>query len=156
MERQARLSDQRFHGYPDPTGQVAQGRVGPMLACLRRFPPVVGLVVGAYGEVSESVAGLQSHLATVRASAVWGAMGFRSEAEARGVFVARLRRRWGVLAFLAGARCRVSRAAHVFHSHAGSTLGVGGMLHDTDSWAELSYDEPVYGRPGPRGDVHAR
>ena len=65
-----------------------------MLAALRAWDPVVGLVVGSYQGCSEELHALAREVAEERARTEWRQMGARSgsEHEALGIFV---HRRWG-------------------------------------------------------------
>ena len=65
--------------YPPARQQREQHLVGPVLAALRAYPPVVGLVVGSYQGTSASVEALAREAAEARASASWRLMGARSE-----------------------------------------------------------------------------
>ena len=107
----ARRIDQDHSGVP--ADAVREGRVpaGPVLALLRTFAPVGGLVFGGYAEASPAVHSLHRE-AVRRASAGWRALGCRSEAEARSVLAHMFARDWGLGAARAAAHpcARVLRA----------------------------------------------
>ena len=56
----------------------------PLLAALRAWDPVVGLVVGSYQGCSEELHALAREVAEERARTEWRQMGARSEHEALG------------------------------------------------------------------------
>ena len=97
-ERAARRLDRRHHGV-DPDA-VVRGAVppGPILARLRSFPPVRGLVWGDCAEASPAVHELLTHAAATGAERLWRRMGCRSRAEALSFLTSQLRRTWGVSA----------------------------------------------------------
>ena len=97
-ERHATALDARF-------GR-ADGAVASRLAALG---PIRGLVFGAYGEVSEDVAILISEAADCLARHFWRADGARTEAEARGFWMQRLRRRVSCLVAISYARYLLHR-----------------------------------------------
>ena len=85
-------------GYPEPQEQVRdhlEYLVGPVLAALRTWEPVVGLVVGSYQGSSAAVHTLARESAEKSAKDKWRVMGQRDEAEALGIFMHDVRRRWG-------------------------------------------------------------
>ena len=95
---------------PHPRGHgVAAGAVGPVEQRLRSFPRTHGLAFGGHGECSGAVDALRRRVAQGQAAARWRTMGARSEAEARGVLLGRLRQRWGVTACRAQAEHRLRR-----------------------------------------------
>ena len=100
--------DATHHGVAreDPRG-------GPILAALRAWPPVLGLVFGAFGEASSGVEELALEIAARRAAADWRRMGAREEAEAKGFILAQLRRRWGRCAVRERARMLLARLPQV-------------------------------------------
>ena len=53
------------------TGQVRDHLIGPMLAVLRTWDPVLGLVVGSYQGSSEAVHALAREAAEARARTQW-------------------------------------------------------------------------------------
>ena len=55
---------------------------------------VQGLVVGSYGDTSAAVDALAGEAADDMAGRHWRLMGARSQAEARGIFMQYVRRRW--------------------------------------------------------------
>ena len=91
--------------YPPARQQREQHLVGPVLAALRAYPPVVGLVVGSYQGTSASVEALAREAAEARASASWRLMGARSESEAVGIFMQDVYRRWGSCFWRTWVRC---------------------------------------------------
>ena len=90
----------RDHSQPGTT--PVQGR-------LEEFGTVRALVFGSYAEGSSDVHHLVDALARVRARRSWRLMGARTEAEARGFFVAGLRRYVGVFVAREMARHRLHR-----------------------------------------------
>ena len=60
--------------------------VGPVLAALRAWDPVLGLVVGSYQGCSEALHGLAREAAKATATAKWRQMGVRSVHEALGIY----------------------------------------------------------------------
>ena len=91
--------------YPGVREQVQRHLVGPVLAALRAWDPVVGLVVGSYQGCSEALHVLAREVAEARARTEWRQMGARSEHEALGRDL-RARR-----AACSGGRGRASSAA---------------------------------------------
>lgn len=75
-----------------------------MLAALRAWDPVVGLVVGSYQGCSEELHALAREVAEERARTEWRQMGARSEHEALGIFVHDVHRRWGSVFWRSWAR----------------------------------------------------
>ena len=73
--------------YPGVREQVQRHLVGPVLAALQAWDPVVGLVVGSYQGCSEGLHTLAREVAEERARTEWRRMGARSEHEALGIFV---------------------------------------------------------------------
>jgi hypothetical protein len=61
--------------------------VGPVLAALRAWDPVLGLVVGSYQGCSEALHGLAREAAKATATAKWRQMGVRSVHEALGIYL---------------------------------------------------------------------
>ena len=89
------------------------GRTDAVLSTLRSFGTVRSAVWGGYAEASDDVHQLLDEAATAAAQHLWRYMGARSAAEARGYFVGRLVRSWGVNAARAFARHRLSRTCLV-------------------------------------------
>ena len=79
--------------YPGVREQVRRHLVGPVLAALQAWDPVVGLVVGSYQGCSEGLHALAREVAEERARTEWRQMGARSEHEALGIFVHDVHRR---------------------------------------------------------------
>ena len=90
----------------------------PILDRLRSFTRVRGLVFGQYGEASTDVHSLLSLAADGHASQRWRELGCRSREEARGIFVALLRRRLGCFVVREFARHRLRRLPYVGATHA--------------------------------------
>ena len=90
--------------YPGVREQVQRHLVGPVLAALRAWDPVVGLVVGSYQGCSEGLHALAREVAEERARTEWRRMGARSEHEALGIFVHDVHRRWGSVFWRSWAR----------------------------------------------------
>ena len=90
--------------YPGVREQGRQHLVGPVLAALRAWDPVVGLVVGSYQGCSEELHALAREVAEERARTEWRQMGARSEHEALGIFVHDVHRRWGSVFWRSWAR----------------------------------------------------
>ena len=96
--------------YPGVREQGRRHLVGPVLAALRAWDPVVGLVVGSYQGCSEELHALAREVAEERARTEWRQMGARSEHEALGIFVHDVHRRWGSVFWRSWARV-ISAAA---------------------------------------------
>ena len=92
--------------YPGVREQVQGHLVGPVLAALRAWDPVLGLVVGSYQGCREALHGLAREAAKAKATAKWRQMGVRSVHEALGIYTHDVHRRWGSVSWLAvvGAR----------------------------------------------------
>ena len=90
--------------YPGVREQGRRHLVGPVLAALRAWDPVVGLVVGSYQGCSEELHALAREVAEERARTEWRQMGARSEHEALGIFVHDVHRRWGSVFWRSWAR----------------------------------------------------
>ena len=95
--------------YPGVREQVQRHLVGPVLAALQAWDPVVGLVVGSYQGCSEGLHALAREVAEERARTEWRQMDARSEHEALGIFVHDVHRRWGSVC--SGGRGRASSVA---------------------------------------------
>ena len=67
--------------------QVREHLVGPVLAALQNWDPVIGLVAGSYQGCSEALHSLAREAAEARARSEWRRMGAWSEHEALGVFM---------------------------------------------------------------------
>jgi len=78
--------------------------VGPVLAALRAWDPVLGLVVGSYQGCSEALHGLAREAAKEKATAKWRQMGVRSVHEALGIYTHDVHRRWGSVFWRSWAR----------------------------------------------------
>ena len=74
-ETSAKRLDQQHHSSDDASG--------PVLAALRGYPPVRGLVVGAYGEASADVHALLKLTAAKKAETAFKEMGSRTPIEAQ-------------------------------------------------------------------------
>jgi len=83
-----------------------------VLAALRAWDPVLGLVVGSYQGCSEALHGLAREAATATATAKWRQMGVRSVHEALGIYTHDVHRKCTAagVAF-SGGRGRASSAA---------------------------------------------
>ena len=97
--------------YPGVREQVQRHLVGPVLAALQAWDPVVGLVVGSYQGCSEGLHALAREVAEERARTEWRRMGARSEHAALGIFVHDVHRRWGSVFWRSWARGRLPAAA---------------------------------------------
>ena len=84
-----------------------------VLTRLRSFTPARGLVFGNYAEVSSDVHYLLDSCAERLAAASWRLLGSRSQEEARGLHVARLRQRLGLFVAREFARVRLRRLPFV-------------------------------------------
>ena len=80
---------------------------------LRYFGDVRGVVVGAYSEASRDVHNVLEAAADKIAERGWRAIGARTQEEARGFYIALVRRRMGLAAARAMARHRLSRVPWV-------------------------------------------
>ena len=90
--------------YPGVREQVQGHLVGPVLAALRAWDPVLGLVVGSYQGCSEALHGLAREAAKAKATAKWRQMGVRSVHEALGIYTHDVHRRWGSVFWRSWAR----------------------------------------------------
>ena len=90
--------------YPGVRDQVREHLVGPVLAALQNWDPVIGLVAGSYQGCSEALHSLAREAAEARARSEWRRMGARSEHEALGVFMHDVHRRWGSVLWRSWAR----------------------------------------------------
>ena len=90
----------------------------PVLARLRTFTRVRGLVFGNYAEMSPDVHSLLSIAAEAAAQHRWQGMGARSAEEARSFIVSALRRRLGCFVAREFARYRLRRLPYVGASRA--------------------------------------
>ena len=106
--------------YPSLQEQEERGLDGPVYRAFRAAVGeadggvVQGLVVGSYGDTSAAVDALAGEAADDMAGRHWRLMGARSQAEARGIFMQYVRRRWSATFTGAhGARCctRACRAS---------------------------------------------
>ncbi len=127
-ERKARALDRLHYG-------VAAPAVGRVLTALRVFPPVRGLVFGAYGEASADVHTLLQACATSAAGRSWAKMGARSAVEAQGFFASSLRRRWGIVAVREYARLRLNRLCYVGAVVGGRSAQLSSAPRDADGAA---------------------
>ena len=144
-ERDARSVDSKFCGTQD-------GDDGPVLLRLRSFGPIVGLVVGHFGEWS---AGLHRLLtaaaddAAPRMRAWWGA---RTDRDSRGRSAWYFRREVAWAGLNANARLKLERAEFVgwdARSAAARRAGRAGSEHarrERCAWASAAFDVP---RGGP-------
>ena len=86
--------------YPSLQEQEERGLDGPVYRAFRAAVGeadggvVQGLVVGSYGDTSAAVDALAGEAADDMAGRHWRLMGARSQAEARGIFMQYVRRRW--------------------------------------------------------------
>lgn len=64
--------------------RLVEVHAGPVLAALRRYPAVRGLVFGPYNNASPEVLEYAKHIATVGTARDWRKIGARDAAEARG------------------------------------------------------------------------
>ena len=146
----ARHADARFHaGRP--------GTAGPVETRLGEYPPVHGLVFGAYGEWSSGVEQLLHQTCAGIADRRWRAMAARSRQEALGIVTAQVRCRWGIAACRAQADLTIRRITWVGapregpRRHAGATAAEleaveaicldhleGGGVHGGPEWARTT------------------
>ena len=80
--------------YPAVREQQRLGLVGPVLAALRGYPQVQGLVVGSWQGSSAGVHALAREAAEAQAASHWRLMGARSESEALGIYTSVVQARW--------------------------------------------------------------
>ena len=102
-ETSAKRLDHQHHSSDD----------GPVLAALRGYPPVRGLVVGAYGEASADVHALLKLTAAKKAETAFKEMGSRTPIEAEATLTLSLRRHWGLTFVREYARMRLARVCFV-------------------------------------------
>ena len=115
-EGHARRIDARH----SPAGQT------PVAQRLRELGDIRGLVFGQYAEASADVHGLLSAAADGMAERWWRLYGARTQAEARSVFIARLRRQLGVFVAREMARHRLRRVPYVGVPQAVIARGLAG------------------------------
>ena len=86
--------------YPAPAEQVARGLRGPVLCAYEEAVGAAdggrmhGIAVGSWQDCSAEVDALAGEAADAMAARHWRLMGSRTQAEARGVFVQHVQRRW--------------------------------------------------------------
>ena len=129
-ETKARTLDRLHYGVVAPA-------VGRVLTALRVFPPVRGLVFGAYGEASADVHTLLTACATSAAGRSWAKMGARSAVEAQSFFASSLRRRWGIVAVREYARLRLNRLGYVGAAVGARSAQLSSAPRDADGAACL-------------------
>ena len=103
---QAHTLDEAFNGTP-------RNVRGPVESKLHAMGKITGLVFGAFGEVSKSVAELTSRVAEVAAKRYFRDIGLVSPARAKGGLVWAIRRRLGMMAWKQVVRLRLSRLCFV-------------------------------------------
>ena len=134
---------------------------GPILALLRSYGPVVGLVFGAYAEASPSVHTLLEATAEHEARALWETMGARGYQEARASVMQALYADWGMAAARAAARMRLERVRFVgltrAQVHAASRSGGGRQRpeREEETVGHYAMVRDAFMRPA-GGDAHAR
>ena len=74
------------------------GRIDAVQTRLAQLGPIRALVWGQYAEASDDVHQLADAVAQEQARREWRLTGARTEAEALGYYVSRLRRSWGIAA----------------------------------------------------------
>ena len=143
-ERDARLVDSKFCG-------TQGGEDGPVLLRLRSFGPIVGLVVGHFGEWSDGLyrlVGAAADDAAPRMRAMWGA---RTDEDSRNRCAAYLRREIAWAGLNANARLKLERAEFVgwdARSAAARRAGRAGSEHarrERCAWASAAYEAPRQG-----------
>ena len=112
VHRDYAAAARRLDALPDVQAFNA-GRTDAVSAALAVYGTVRALVWGQYGEASIDVHDLLDITVDVATRESWRFLGARSQAEARGYYVATLRRAWGVAAVREFARHRVSRLSFV-------------------------------------------
>ena len=112
MHRAYEHAAQRLDSLPDVRA-FNQGSTDAVATALAGYGVVRALVVGQYGEASTDVHELLDITADVASRESWRFLGARTQAEARGYYVADLRRAWGVAFVREFARHRVSRVHFV-------------------------------------------
>ena len=93
------------------------GRIDAVQTRLAQLGPIRALVWGQYAEASDDVHQLADAVAREQARREWRLTGARTEAEALGYYVSRLRRSWGIAAAREMARTRLRRVQFVGQSH---------------------------------------
>ena len=114
--RRAQEAGERTSDIPD----AAALPPGPCLRRLREFPPAQGLGFGSYGEASRGVHTLLAVLSRAIAERAWRETGARTEAEARGVIMAQLRRQLSLATHAGHMRVLHARCAYVGLAHEGA------------------------------------
>ena len=90
--------------YSPPLVFAPPPRRPAVLAALRAWDPVLGLVVGSYQGCSEALHGLAREAAKAKATTKWRQMGVRSVHEALGIYTHDVHRRWGSVFWRSWAR----------------------------------------------------
>ena len=140
-ERDARKVDAKYNG-------TADGVDGPVLQRLRTFGPIVGLVVGHFGEWSDGLERLLSAAAEAAAPRMRALFGSRSNVDSRGRCAWLFRREVAWATLNANARLKLERAGFVAwdaRSAAARREERARQEHArraTVAWASAAYDAP--------------
>ena len=94
--RAARERDERHHQVDRDAVRRGVTPSGPILALLRSYGTIIGLVFGAYAEASPAVHTLLTATAEHEARALWETMGARGYQEARASVMQALYADWGM------------------------------------------------------------
>ena len=145
-ERDARRIDERFCG-------VQPGTDGPVLDRLRSFGPIVGLVVGHFGEWNDGLERLVSLSCDDAAPRMRALFGARSERDSRGRCAWLFRREVAWAALNANAKLKLERAEFVGWDartararHADEANREHARRH-TCAWASAAYERRSDGDP---------
>lgn len=100
--RKARKADKDFNN-------TAEGETGPVEARLMEFgsPPVIGISLGAFGEISKSMDKEVERMALAGAEKHWRSMGALTQAQAIGIFSAKITKCLGIATARGLAHCRL-------------------------------------------------
>ena len=146
----ARKLDVKYHGCPL---QPSAGAAGPVKCELGKYPPVRGLVFGAFTEVSSNVVVLCDEVARMAAERHWRMMGSRSPQEARDHIAYHIRGRWAMTAARGHAQVRILRMRRVLRGLPGGDPGLAedALLGDDDDADryDATWGAPFVAPPGP-------
>ena len=122
----------------DRAGGTSKGELGPCEAHLSSFGRVIGLVVGAFGEWSEGLIATFDAIATLAAEKRWREMGARDKVEARGMILAQMRSRAGMMMSVAVARLLIDKTAKILELSDPGLMARKRRQAEHDKLAELA------------------
>ena len=116
--KKAKDVDKNYVGTPD-------GQEGPVLRQLNQYGPLLGLVVGAWGEGSEDLHNLVQTISESRLAAIGLSRGRPGSEQELAVIIGQVRRRLSVAAVRANATCLLNRLNLVGEGSGQAAGGVG-------------------------------